>query len=110
MQWNQLGIPARVTAGVLAAMVLTANSAQAQSAEQMQARNLAASCSGCHGTHGIAEAGHESLAGVNKDELLKKMLDFKTGKKPATVMHQLSKGYSDEQLATLASYFSNLKK
>jgi cytochrome c553 len=38
------------------------------------------------------------------------MLDFKTGKKPATIMHQLSKGYSDEQLAALASYFSALKK
>jgi len=42
--------------------------------------------------------------------MLKKLLDFKTGKKPATIMHQLSKGYSDEQLAALATYFSALKK
>jgi cytochrome c553 len=52
----------------------------------------------------------ESLAGANKDELLKKMLDFKSGKKPATIMHQLAKGYSDEQLAALAGYFSAQKK
>jgi sulfide dehydrogenase cytochrome subunit len=38
------------------------------------------------------------------------MLDFKTGKKPATIMHQLSKGYTDEQLEQLAAYFSMLKK
>jgi cytochrome c553 len=38
------------------------------------------------------------------------MLDFKTGKKPATIMHQLSKGYTDEQLEQLAGYFSALKK
>jgi cytochrome c553 len=58
----------------------------------------------------VAEAGHESLAGVNKDELLKKMMDFKTGKKPATLMHQLSKGYTDDELSALAAYFSALKK
>jgi cytochrome c553 len=52
----------------------------------------------------------ESLAGQSKDDLLKKMLDFKTGKKPATIMHQLSKGYTDEQLEQLAVYFSALKK
>jgi cytochrome c553 len=50
------------------------------------------------------------LAGVNKDDLLKKMLDFKTGKKPATIMHQLSKGYTDDQLAALAGYFAAQKK
>ncbi len=83
---------------------------QAQTMDPLQVRSMAASCANCHGTHGIAEAGNESLAGVSKDELLKKMLDFKTGKKPATIMHQLSKGYSDEQLAALASYFSALKK
>jgi cytochrome c553 len=52
----------------------------------------------------------ESLAGVPKDELLKKLLDFKTGKKPATLMHQLSKGFTDEQLDQLAGYFAALKK
>ena len=52
----------------------------------------------------------DSLAGVNKDELYKKMIDFKTGKKPATLMHQMSKGYTDDQLAALAGYFSALKK
>ena len=83
---------------------------QAQTMDPLQVRSMAASCASCHGTQGIAEAGNESLAGVSKDELLKKMLDFKTGKKPATIMHQLSKGYSDEQLAALASYFSALKK
>ena len=41
---------------------------------------VAATCANCHGTNGVAQAGNESLAGVNKDDLLKKMLDFKTGK------------------------------
>jgi cytochrome c553 len=79
-------------------------------AEVTQIRAWAAACANCHGTMGKAEQGMESLAGKDKDELLQKMMDFKTGKKPATIMHQLSKGYSDEQLQQLAAYFSALKK
>jgi cytochrome c553 len=76
----------------------------------MQLRSWAGACANCHGTNGVAQPGMESLAGANKDELLKKMLDFKSGKKPATIMHQLAKGYGDEQLAALAGYFSAQKK
>ena len=85
-------------------------SLSAAAADVKQVRSLAASCANCHGTQGVAQAGMESLAGIPKEELLKKMLDFKTGKKPATIMHQLSKGYTDEQLEQLAAYFSALKK
>jgi cytochrome c553 len=52
----------------------------------------------------------EALAGVSKDEIVKKMLDFKAGRKPATIMHQLAKGYSDEQIAAIAGYFAAQKK
>jgi cytochrome c553 len=102
MKWNEIML--------VGALATIAGSSYAQSMDPLQLRSLAASCSNCHGTLGVAEAGNESLAGGNKDEMLKKMMDFKTGKKPATIMHQLSKGYTDEQLAALASYFSALKK
>jgi cytochrome subunit of sulfide dehydrogenase len=82
----------------------------ASAADPLQVRSLAASCANCHGTQGIAQPGMESLAGKPKDDLLKAMLDFKAGKKPATIMHQLSKGYTDEQLEQLAAYFAALKK
>ena len=79
-------------------------------ADALQVRSWAAACANCHGTAGIAQPGMESLAGAPKDELAKKLLDFKAGRKPATIMHQLSKGYSDEQLQQLAAYFAALKK
>ena len=79
-------------------------------AEVNQIRVWAAACANCHGTMGKAETGNESLAGKDKDELLQKLLDFKAGRKPATLMHQIAKGYSDEQLAQLATYFAGLKK
>jgi cytochrome subunit of sulfide dehydrogenase len=93
----------------LAAGALGAAAFGAQ-AEVTQIRVWAAACANCHGTMGKAEQGMESLAGKDKDELLQKLMDFKTGKKPATIMHQLSKGYSDEQLQQLAAYFAALKK
>lgn len=85
------------------ALCLAVGSAQA---EVTQVKVWAAACASCHGTNGYAQPGNESLAGKDKDELLQKLMDFKSGRKPATVMHQLSKGYSDEQLAQLATYFA----
>jgi cytochrome c553 len=102
MKWTSLKLAA--------AMALASSAVHAQSIDPLQVRGWAAACANCHGTNGVAQAGNETLAGGNKDELLKKMLDFKTGKKPATIMHQLSKGYSDEQLAALAGYFAAQKK
>ena len=83
--------------------------AQAQS-DPLQVRSWAASCAACHGTDGRAQPGMESLAGANKDDMVKKMLDFKNGRRPATIMHQLSKGYSDEQIVAIAGYFAAQKK
>jgi cytochrome c553 len=68
-----------------AAIVSIASSAQAQTnnPDPLQVRSWAASCSNCHGTNGRAEAGNEALAGANKDDIVKKMMDFKAGRKPA---------------------------
>jgi cytochrome c553 len=93
-----------ITAGVLCAATLSAH------AQVNQVRVWAAACANCHGTEGRALEGMESLAGKNKDDMLKTLLDFKSGRKPATIMHQLSKGYTDEQLAEIAAYFAAQKK
>lgn len=93
----------------VAAVLALTGQAQAQ-VDPLHVRSWAASCAACHGTNGRAEPGMESLAGANKDEMVKKMLDFKAGRKPATVMHQLAKGYSDEQITAIAAYFAAQKK
>jgi cytochrome subunit of sulfide dehydrogenase len=71
-------------------------------------RSMAANCASCHGTNGHSAPGSTlaGLAGKPRIELLTAMTQFKEGKKPATLMHQISKGYSDEELAALADYFS----
>lgn len=70
------------------------------------ARNLAATCTNCHGTEGRSKGGTDSLAGVPKQNILEKMRDFKSGDKPATIMHQISKGYTQEQLEMIAAWFA----
>jgi cytochrome subunit of sulfide dehydrogenase len=34
------------------------------------------------------------------------MQDFRSGKRQATVMHQIAKGYTDEQVDAIAAYLS----
>ena len=50
-----------------------------------------------------------SLAGRDRAELLQTLKDFKGGKRPATIMHQHAKGYSDQQLERIADYFAKIK-
>ena len=71
-------------------------------------RALAANCAACHGTNGRPAPGSTlaGLAGKPKEELLNAMNQFRAGKKPATLMHQISKGYTDAEIAALADYFS----
>ena len=95
---------------VAAGLTVLFGQAQAQTPSAAQVRSWAAACANCHGTDGQAQPGMESLAGVNKDDIVKKMLGFKAGRKPATIMHQLAKGYSDEQIQAIAAYFAAQKK
>ena len=95
--------------GLAAAALCAAGAVQAQ-VDSAQVRSWAASCASCHGTNGQAQPGNVALAGTNKDEMLKKLMDFKSGTRPATIMHQLSKGYTDEQLAAIATWFAGQKQ
>ena len=80
-------------------------------ADEVAARSLAATCANCHGPDGRSVTQTvKSLAGMPKREIVDTMQAFKAGKKPATVMHQLAKGYSDEQIDMIAAHFAALRK
>lgn len=90
-------------AAVLAAAPLAASAQDAGS-------RLAASCAMCHGTAGHSVGGNEPLAGMPRDELVRKFKDFRSGARPATAMHQIAKGYSDSEIEQIAAYFAAQKK
>ena len=90
----------------LASGAVLAVPALAQRIDPNLGRNLAAACANCHGTNGMSQQGMPNLAGQQRTYLVQQMQDFRAGKRPATIMHQIAKGYTDEQIDALAAYFS----
>ncbi len=71
-------------------------------------RDLASTCANCHGTNGRSVAEVPSLAGQPAASTAQKMRAYKAGQLQATIMHQLAKGLSDQQIDALAAYFEKL--
>lgn len=96
-----------IAAGALAA----AGAAAAQDPSTLYVRSVAATCAQCHGTAGRSAPGSvlPPIAGMPADYIAAQMQAFKAGTRPATVMHQIAKGYSDAQIAQLAAYFAAQK-
>jgi cytochrome subunit of sulfide dehydrogenase len=81
-------------------------------AQDVDARNLAAACAICHGTGGrpAPNAPLVPLAGLPQDHIATQMRAFRDGKRPATVMHQIAKGYTDAQIDAMAAWFAAQKR
>lgn len=94
---------------LIAAAVAAAGSAVAQTPDPNRARDVASTCANCHGTGGASQGGTASLAGMGKEDIVRKMQDFKAGRTPATIMQQLAKGYTDEQIELAAGWFAAQK-
>jgi sulfide dehydrogenase cytochrome subunit len=92
---------------VVAALACAAMPAHAQD----RPRQLASACAICHGTDGRSDAKVlPPLAGMPREHIASQMRAFRDGQRPATVMHQIAKGYTDEQIDALATSFAAQKK
>lgn len=109
--------PLRLAMGLAACVVL---SAHAQSpapspapssapAYPHLARSLAATCANCHGTNGNAKGDMKPLSAIPAERIIKMVKEFRSGEQPASIMHQISKGYTDEQITLIAQYFAAQK-
>ncbi len=88
----------------------TSGAAVAEGGTIPPAARLAGTCAACHGTNGATQGSTlPPLAGQPKQVLSAALHDFKTGKRQATIMTQIAKGYTDEQIEKLAAWFSAQK-
>lgn len=78
-------------------------------AQDMQGRNWAGACTGCHGSEGRSSGVIPSIAGMEKAKFVRLMAAFQDGSQPATLMNQIARGLSAEQIDKLADYFASRK-
>lgn len=92
---------------LLAAAISSISASAAEAPTISPAARLAATCAACHGTAGRTQGGTlPALAGQTQQTLSASLHDFKSGKRAATIMTQIAKGYTDEQIELLAAYFA----
>jgi len=71
--------------------------------------DLARTCNACHGLNGVSVGpSMPSIGGLSETYLKNVMLQWKSGERYSATMGRHFKGYSDAELAALASYFSKL--
>ena len=92
-------------------LVIMSDAAGATDSQTLYTQSLAATCANCHGTQGksLKDPSVPGLAGRPSAYLIEQMQAFKTGTREATIMHQIAKGYTDEQVKQMADYFANQK-
>ena len=79
--------------------------AQNADASNLYKRGLAATCANCHGTDGkgVVDGGMPLINTLTSEQMLAQLKAFKSGAREGTIMPQLAKGYSDEQLEIIAN-------
>lgn len=92
-------------------LIMTSSAADAADAQILYTQSLAATCANCHGTQGksVKDPSVPGLAGRPSAYIIEQMQAFKTGNREATIMHQIAKGYTEEQIKLMADYFASQK-
>jgi sulfide dehydrogenase cytochrome subunit len=71
--------------------------------------DLAGTCNACHGLNGVSVGpSMPSIGGLPEIYLKNVMLQWKNGERYSATMGRHFKGYSDEEISNLATYYSKL--
>jgi sulfide dehydrogenase cytochrome subunit len=75
--------------------------------ENYRGRTIASACLGCHGAGAAGgTAIPPIILGVPATYIETSMKAFRDGTRPSTIMQRIAKGYSDDDIAAVAQYFS----
>ena len=71
---------------------------------------LSNACTGCHGTNGASTGpASPTIAGITEEYFVETMGAFKNGKRHATVMGRIAKGYTDDEIKAMGKFFAGKK-
>ena len=68
---------------------------------------IGVTCFGCHGYNGVSKGAAPSLKGHTG--VAAAMKDFKSGKRPGSIMNRIAKGYSDGDIDAVGKFFAGMK-
>ena len=74
------------------------------------ASTMAHSCAACHGTNGqLGDEYFMPLAGMPVQQFVATMADFREGKRAATLMGHVARGFTDADLKAMGEFFAAVK-
>jgi sulfide dehydrogenase cytochrome subunit len=69
----------------------------------------AASCSGCHPATRSAETAVPRLVGRDAAQVVSAMAAFRSGQRPSTIMDRIAKGFTDDEVKAIATWYAGQK-
>ena len=68
---------------------------------------LGNTCAGCHGTRGQSAEPMPIIAGLPAKYLAETLSNYRSDRRPSTIMGRLARGYSDEEIDAMAEFFAS---
>jgi len=105
-----IDLPKKLPALLLSTFVLALPAHAGKAPAIATGKMLGDTCASCHGTRGKSYDEYmPSLAGIDRQQLIKAMQDYRGDKRVSVVMNRIAKGYSDAEIEAIADYFSRIQ-
>jgi len=96
--------------GLMGLVLCSSISTAASGTDNMTGRTIGAACLGCHGAAGSIETSIPPIIiGVPAEYIATSMKSFRDGSRKSTIMGRIARGYTDEEIDAVASYFAGLR-
>ncbi|WP_019593427.1 c-type cytochrome [Thioalkalivibrio sp. ALM2T] len=93
-------------AGLVASLAMAGTATQALADDEItRGQLMAASCKACHNAAAAGD-GVPELNRIPAEVIESQMKAFRDGDRDATIMDRHAKGYTDEEIESMAGYFS----
>jgi sulfide dehydrogenase cytochrome subunit len=87
-------------------LLLAAAAGQSASAATNTPPPGASSCSGCHAASQATSGPVPPLVGRPAPDIEEAMRTFRSGRRPATVMDRIAKGFTDDEIRAIANWYA----